>query len=173
MFIVQAKSQVKSVPGGKKKTAEKQRSISRLDSGGVIQRVKFQYHLGKWNAIGDFDQGSREVPEGIVAEEGAVYDTVTGEYISFREAHERAFDIISTARQHQRQRNEIAREIGRPLPPRNRSEMYSTTPMEDGPIEVETPFGKSTVKAGFYREKGGFRHQPQVITSGVPRSYNG
>lgn len=171
MFIVQAKSQVKSVPGGKKKTAEKQRSISRLDSGGVIQRVKFQYHLGKWNAIGDFDQGPREVPEGIAAEEGAVYDTVTGEYISSRKAHDRAFDIISTARQHQQQRNEIAREIGRPLPPRNRSEMYSTTPMEAGPIEVENPFGKSTVKAGVYREKGGPRKQPLVETPGVPRRY--
>lgn len=171
MFMMQAKPQVKPAFGGKKKTAEKQRSISRIDSGGVIQRVKFQYHSGKWNAIGDFDQGASEVPEGITAEEGAVYDTVTGEYISSREAHDRAFGIIATARQHQRQRDEIAREIGRPLPPRNRSEMYSTTPMEAGSIEMETSFGKSTVKAGFYREKGGPRKQPLAVTPGVPRSY--
>lgn len=171
MFMVQAKSQVKPVSGGKRKTAEKQRNFSHLVSDGVIQRVKFQYYSGRWNAIGDFDQGSGEVPEGITAEEGAIYDTVTGEYISSREAHERAFDIISTARQHQQQRNEIAQEIGQPLPPRNRSEMYSTTPMETGPIDVENPYGKSIVKAGVYTEKGGSRKQPLVVTPGVPRSY--
>lgn len=175
MFVMQSKPQIiprgRPAFGGKKETVEKQRITPHIDNNGVIQRVKFQYHRGTWNPIGDLGRGPSEVPEEIPAEEGAVYDTVTQEYVSPREAHERAVDVISTARRHQQQRKEIERQTGQPLPPRSRSEMYSTTPMEDGAIAVETPFGTSTMKAGFFREKGGSRKQPLVVTSGVPRSY--
>lgn len=175
MFVMQTKPQVtprvRPASGGKKETVEKRKITSHIDNDGVIQRVKFQYHRGTWNPIGDLGQGPSEVPEGIPAEEDAVYDTVTQEYVSPQEAHDRAVGVISAARRHQQQRKEIAKPTGQPLPPRNRSEMYSTAPMEDGAIAVETPFGTSTMKAGFFREKGGSRKQPLVVTPGVPRSY--
>ncbi len=174
MFTMQMRPQAGKAAGNKRKKAYRSFApVNTADGEGVIQRVKYQYHGGKWNAVSDFDRGPREVPGHIPTEEGGVYDTVTGEYVSPAEAHRRAHTILEAARRHQVQRAEIAAEQGVPLPPRNRSEMYSTKPMEEGPFKINTPFASSTARAGFFRQQGSTRKQPYIQTPGVVAHYKG